>query len=198
MLIRTLAKLNRSSRTAFSAAVLAITAIALYNWIVSPHAAYLFAAQQYEAAMSSIVSKNETISSTVEAKRQRVRELREKSARLERTLFTADKAREFFSDLQVISEQAGCVVLSLNFVPAEPGSMDARIQNTAGIAAKSASLGVAGSYESIVKLTERLQSRPEKVWIDSVRMQPLDHRSANPRCDITITVHTLEEKETIR
>ncbi|MHC4644884.1 MAG: hypothetical protein ACYTBJ_05240 [Planctomycetota bacterium] len=196
MLIRTLAKLGHSSRNAFSAAVLIIAAIALYNWMVTPHAAYLYAARQYETAMGDIVNKNEAISDSVKAKREEVQELRERSARLESMLFTADKAVEFFSDLQVISEQAGCVVLSLGFPAAEPGSAGPRLQDTSGIVARTVLLAVAGPYKSIVKLMDRLQSRAEKVWIDSVNIQVIE-RSANTRCDITITIHAIEAREAV-
>lgn len=195
MLINNLAKLNRSSRNAASAALIVIAAIAMYNWIVAPQATYLLAAQQYESAMSNIVKKNRVISNTIEVKRKMLQELHDQLAQFQSTLFTPDTAREFFSNLQAISEQAGCTVYSLNFITSEPSPKGRESENTSGVVAKSVVLSVVGIYKDIIKLIERLQARTQKVWIDSVKMQILDHDSAQPKCDITITIYTIQDTE---
>jgi len=105
MLVDNLAKLSRSSRNAVSASLILIAALAMYNWIVAPRAKYLSAAQRYELVMDNMVKKNKTIDNRVNIKKKKLQELREQSAQLQSTLFTFDQAREFFSDLQAISEQ---------------------------------------------------------------------------------------------
>jgi hypothetical protein len=195
MLINNLAKLSRSSRNAGSASLIIIGALAMYNWIVAPHTAYLAAAQQHEVVVATVARKNEHITKMVEIKRKKLEELREQSAHLLSTIFTADKATEFFSDLQAISEQSGCTVHSLNFVGNTPDYKSGHLEDSAGVVDKSAILSVIGGYSDIIKLFERLQMRSEKVWIDSVRMQTVDRRSANPQCDITLRIHTIPSKE---
>ena len=196
MLVDNLAKLSRSSRNAVSASLVLIAAIAMYNWIVAPCADNLSAAQQYESAMEQVVNKNKTIVNKVKIKKKKLQELNEQSAQLQSTLFTPEQAREFFSDLQAISEQTGCIVYSINLIANKQNpNKDGQLQDTAGIVTKSAVLNVVGVYKNITKLIERLQSRTQKVWIDSVRLRSLDNKSDQARCDITITICALTDKE---
>jgi hypothetical protein len=46
-------------------------------------------------------------------------------------------------------------------------------------------------------LMERLKARPQKVWIDSFRMTTLEDGSGRLKCDITITVWTIPDKEAV-
>ena len=196
MLVDNLAKLRHSSRNAVSASLILIAAIAMYNWIVAPCADNLSAAQQYESAMEQVVNTNKTIVNKVKIKKKKLQELNEQSAQLQSTLFTPEQAREFFSDLQAISEQTGCIVYSINLIAnKQKPNKDGQLQDTAGIVTKSAVLNVVGVYKNITKLIERLQSRTQKVWIDSVQLRTLDNSSDQARCDITITICALTDKE---
>jgi hypothetical protein len=196
MLINNLTKLSRSSRTAVSASLILIAALAMYNWIVAPRTNYLLAAQRYEFVMENVVKINTSIGNKVETKKKKLQELREQSAQLQSTLFTPDQAREFFSDLQAISKETGCIVYSVNLINNVPNPIkDGQLQDSAGIVTKSAVLSVVGVYKNITKLIERLQSRTQKVWIDSVKVQALNNNSDLPRCDITITICALTDKE---
>jgi len=195
MLINNLAKLNRSSRSAASASLILIAALAMYNWMVAPHAAYLMAAQQHRTVVATVARKNEHIGKIVAIKKKKLEKLREQSSQLLSTIFTADKATQFFSDLQVISEQAGCSVCSLNFISKTSEFNTGRAEDDAGVVDRRAVLSVIGEYKDIIRLLERLQRRSEKVLVDSVRIQTVDYRSANPRCDITLRIHTIANKE---
>lgn len=196
MLVDNLTKLSRSSRNAVSASLILIAALAMYNWIVAPRTNYLLAAQRYEFVMENVVKKNKTIDNRVNIRKKKLQELREQSAQLQSTLFTSDQAREFFSDLQAISEETGCIVYSVNLITNKQNpNKDGQLQDTAGIVTKSAVLSVVGVYRNITKLIERLQSRTQKVWIDSVKVQALNNNSDRPRCDITITICVLTDKE---
>ncbi len=196
MLVNNLTKLSRSSRNAVSASLILIAALAMYNWIVAPRTNYLLAAQRYEFVMENMVKKNKTIDNRVNIRKKKLQELREQSAQLQSTLFTPDQAREFFSDLQAISKETGCIVYSVNLITSKPNPIkDGQLQDTAGIVTKSAVLSVVGVYKNITKLIERLQSRTQKVWIDSVNVRTLNNNSDRPRCDITITICALTDKE---
>lgn len=196
MLYENLAKLSHPSRNVVSASLITIAALAMYNWSVSPRAKYLLAAQRYEFAMEKVVKKNKTIVNKVATRRKKLQELQEQSAQLQSTLFTPEQASEFFSDLQAISEETGCVVYSVNLITDKQNpNKDVQLQDAAGIVTKSAVLSVVGAYRNITKLIERLQSRTQKVWIDSVKVRTLDNNSDIPRCDITITICALTDKE---
>ena len=192
MLAKHLAKLNHSARHTVSASLIVIASLVMYKLLVAPHVAYLSVAQGYESAMTSLVNKNKLIDSKVKVKRKKLQELQEKSAALQSTLFTSDKAREFFSDLQAISEQTGCVVLSLNMIKKNP--REKQLEDNTGIVTKSAVLSVVGLYKDIPRLIKRLQARTQKVWIDSIKVLTVEYNSDRPRCDITITICEIQDK----
>jgi hypothetical protein len=196
MLINNLAQLNRSSRRAVFAAIILIGAIAIYNWTVDPHTTCLLAAQRYESAVARIAEMNKVISSEVEVRRRKLKELRKQSTQLQNTLFSPNKAREFFSDLPTVAQMAGCEFISLNFIDREQSSKDNQPKIETYVVAKSVVLSVLGSYENIIRLIEKLQPRTQNVWIDSVNMRAPDDGSDSPVCEITITVYTIQEKET--
>lgn len=196
MLVDSLVKLNSSSRNAIFAALTAIAAIAMYNWIVAPHVTYLFAVQQYEPVVGDIVEENKIISDSLRSKEKKLEELREQFAQLRSSLFTSDETKEFFSSLKTIAEEAGCTVSSLNFTASRPDSVAKRSEDTSRIVANSAMLSVIGGYDNIVRLVERLQGRTQKVWVKSVKMKIFDVNSARLKCDITITMYTIQDEET--
>jgi len=191
MLVKHLVKANRPTRYAFSATLIMIALFAMYSWLVAPHASYLSVVQGYESTMTNLVNTNNHIISKVKSKRKKLQELQEKSAQLQSTLFTSDKAREFFSDLQAISEQTGCIVHSLNMITKNPKEVQSG--NPSGIITKSALLSVVGLYKDIPRLIQRLQARSQKVWIDSIKVLTVEYNSEQPRCDIVITICEIQD-----
>jgi hypothetical protein len=170
----------------------------MYNWIVAPHVTCLFAAQQYESTVSKAVEKNKVIAREVEAKMKKLEELYEQFARSRSVLFAPDEAKAFFSDLQAVAEETGCTVHSLNLVVSKPSSGDKRKQSedTSSIVANGAVLSVIGQYNSIIKLVKKLQNHAKRIWMDSFKMETIDFSSAQLKCDMTITIYTIQDKGT--
>ena len=193
MLVDNLAKLGSSTRNATSASLIVIAAFAMYNWMVTPQATYLSAARGYESAMNKVVEQNKSIARQIEIKKKELQVLHEKSAQLQSVLFTHNQAKEFFSDLQVISEQAGCVVHSINLIADKRNPENERL----GVVTRSAAISVVGVYRDIVKLVERLQTRTQEVWIDELEVQTLDPSSDKARCDLTVTICQIMDKDTL-
>ena len=187
--------MSSSSRKAVSTSLIIIAVIAMYNWMVAPRAKYLSAAQQYGSAMEKVIKKNKIIETKVRIKKKELQKLKEQSVQLQNLLFTPDEAREFFSDLQAISEESGCLVYSVNLITDKQSPQHGQLEGTAGIVTRSAILSVVAVYRNITQLIQRLQSRTQKVWIDSINLRALNDSSDQPRCDITITICTLTEKE---
>lgn len=196
MLIDNLAKLNRSSRSAVFAALIVIAAIATYKRIVAPHVTYLFAAQQYESVLGNVVKKNKVIHNTVKVKKKKLEESREQFARLKSTLFTPNEAKEFLSDLEVTAKETDCAVYSLSFGASKPVLENKQNKDASGISANRAMLVVIGVYDNIIRLVEKLQMRTQGVWIDSLKMETLDGDFTRLKCDMTITIYTIQDKET--
>ena len=195
MSVKHLAKLNRSTRNATLASLIVIASLAMYSWIVAPHATYLSTVQGYESVTSNLIKKNKLISNNIKVKRKKLQKLHEHTSQHQSTLFTSDKAREFFSDLQAISEETGCMVYSLNLISNKPIPKDKQAEDGSGVATKSAVLSVVGVYKDIARLIKRLQARTQKVWIDSIKVLTLEYSSDRPRCDITITICVITDKE---
>lgn len=195
MLFEDISKLNRSSKNAFSAVLIMIATIAMYHQIVTPQAAYLFAEQRRETIVDNIVKKSRIINNEVSVKREKLKKMKEQFSLLQSTLFIPDEAKEFFSDLQTISEEAGCTVYSLNLIAGGPVSDKERSGNTTGIVANSAKLSVFGVYSDIINLIERLQARTQMVLIDTVQIEILDYNSSRIKFDMTITIYTIKVKE---
>jgi len=192
VLIDNFAKLNRPSRSAVFAALIIIAAIATYKRIVAPHVTYLFAAQQYESVLGNVVKKNKVIHNTVKVKKKKLEESREQFARLKSTLFTPNEAKEFLSDLEVTAKETNCAVSSLNFGASKPVLEN---KQNKGISANRATLVVIGVYDNIIRLVEKLQMRTQGVWIDSLKMETLDGDFTRLKCDMTITIYTIQDKE---
>lgn len=193
MLVDSFAKLGGSTRNATSAALIVIAAFAMYKWTVTPQTTYLSSAKGYESAMDKIVEQNKSIAMQIEIKKKRLQTLRENSTQLQSVLFTPDQAKEFFSDLQVISEQAGCTVYSINLIDDKRDPENERL----GVVTRSAAISIVGVYRDMVKLIERLQARPEKVWIGEIEVQTLDSGSDKARCDLTVTICQIMDKDTL-
>jgi hypothetical protein len=200
MFVDDLAKLSHRSRKAVSAALIVITAIALYNWIVTPHVSYLRAAQRYESAVRNIVGASKDISSAVRIKKDKLQQLREQSAQLQSALFRSAKAREFFSDLRPLCEEADCTVHSLRLdapgqgIRGKPAGAG-KPENLLGIVANRATLSITGLYGNVIRLMERLQMRAEKVRIESLSMQVSDDKSDRIECDMTIIIYSVQNEE---
>ncbi len=189
MLANAFVKLNKPARNSISASLIIIAAIAMYRWTIPPQANYLSSAKSYETAINNMIEHNKIIKTQVEAKKSELKKLHENSSQLESVLFTPEEAKEFFSDLQIISEQSGCAVESLNFNTERSGYNEKHL----GIKIRSATISVIGIYKDIEALVGRLQSRTQKVWIDSIRMENLDETSSSVICDLTITIYQISE-----
>lgn len=191
MLINYLAKLNSTARNATSASLIIIAAIAMYRWTIIPQSSYLSSARGYESTMNNVIEHNKIINIQVEAKRKELQVLRENSTQLQSVLFDPEEAKEFFSDLQVISEQSGCAVQSTNFITEKANTESEQL----GIETRSAVISVVGIYKDIETFIGRLQARAQKVWIDSIRMQTPDQNSDNVICDLTVTIYQITDKD---
>jgi len=194
MVIYDLSKTNKTSRTSASASLIVVVALVVYHWSVAPNVTYLAVAQQYDGAVDNVIKNRKDLVVKVNGRKRALEQSRQQYTEISGMLFTYDQAREFFGDLQAISEQTGCAVHSLNFINNSASPRGGHQQN-AGVVVKSAVLTVEGVYGNIAVLMQKLRSRPQKVWLDSVRMRALDRGPDLIRCDVTITICALENEE---
>ena len=193
MLVDNLAKMSRSVRNATSASLIAIAAFAMYNWTVTPHAVSLSSAKTYESIMDNLAKEHKIIATRIKIKHKELEQLREQGVELQGTIFTPDAAREFFSDIEVISGQTGCAVHAISLLVTEQGNEHEHL----GVRTKSAELTITGLYRDIAGLIRRLQDRSQKIWLDSIVIQTIDYSSDKVGCNLTITICETIDKDTL-
>jgi len=191
-------KLKSASRNAFFAALLVIGLISGYRWLVVPHNLYLYAAERREAVTEEVARKNEILGRTVTRKIKELEKLNGQFEQLKGEVLIPDSAETFTSNLQTLAKEAGCSVNALNVITEKSKSKRAakvtRAQDASALLVKSMVLSVAGEYENIVQLIEKLQKHNGKVWVDSVRMKLLGDRSSQLGCDMTITIYSINKE----
>jgi Tfp pilus assembly protein PilO len=195
MLSEHLTKSKRPARTALLAALVLIGAVAVYNWIVAPHRNYLLAAQRYKSAVGLLERKNQTIRHDLTVKRTKLEELQEKLRQIHLGLFDPAEAENFFTNIGNKSEEAGCIVSLLTLSPGSPTSEEKRSKSNHYITKQQATLSVAGGYENIVTLMDKLQDSPKKVCIDSVGINADDMDTVHLECEMTITIYVIGRQQ---
>jgi hypothetical protein len=188
-------KLNSSSRSAISTALILIAAAAMYNWMVAPHVNYLFAVQRYEPVVDNIAHEKEITTKTLERNKAKLQELTDQLTSARNSLFTPAEAKTFFGNIEAIAKDTDCTLQSLSFTTRDRGVAFGQSQDALHIVAKSAALSFTGSYDNIIALFNKLQNRLQKVWIDSIRLQIFDIQSAKLKCDTTVTIYVVQDKE---
>ena len=181
----------RSSRNVVFAAFVVIEAIALYDWIVVPQLNYLQTIQRYESVADKLAKKNRIITTNVKLRRKKLNKLQEEFEHIHIKLSEPVKAREFFSDIQAMSEQTNCVIYSLNFSPTDSVLKAGQSEISSHITANRALFSVGGRYKDIIALINKLQNRSKQVWIDSISMEPVDRNSELLKCDMSIAIYVI-------
>jgi hypothetical protein len=190
-LLNSYTKLTYSSKNAVLVVACCIAAIAFYNHFVAPHRNCLRAAQTYETLAGTLDRKNRIIAGYVKNKKKELQQLQHKSQLLDASLFDGVKAKQFFSGIQAAAEQTNCIVNSLKFP--QDRKRDSASRPSQAVEASRMTLSVTGGYRNIVALINKLQDRPERVWIDSLRIKST--ASGLLRCNMTITIYVMPNKE---
>ncbi len=187
-------RLNRRVQNSVFAALIIITATAIYSWLVNPHVKDVSAAQSYDSALDMVVEKNRYLTNQVQLKKGKLQQLTEQYTQSRSSLFTPAQAKEFFGDFQAMLEETDCTVHSLNLAVNKSENKDKQTKSSSGIDTNSAVLSVSGQYGSITRLVEGLQNHNPKVWLDSFVIELADYASGLLKCDMKITIYTIEEK----
>lgn len=190
-LLNSYTKLTYSSKNAVLVVACCIAAIAFYNHFVAPHRNCLRAAQTYEALAGTLDRKNRIIAGYVRTKKKELQQLQHKSRLIDVNLFDGVKARQFFfSGIQAAAEQTNCIVNSLKFP--QDRKRDSASRPLQAVEASRVTLSVTGGYRNIVALINKLQDRPERVWIDSLGIKST--AGSLLRCNMTITIYVMPNK----
>lgn len=195
MLSKRWIKTVNSQKNVIFVPLVIIGAIGIYNWIIAPHRNYLQAAQNYESATSNLVKTKQTIKNNLKVRKKELEGLEKELSTRHEMLFESVEAKGFFSNIQVVSEETGCIMSSLTFTQTDPTS---GADSTNQIIAKQAKLTVLGSYGGITALLNKLQESSKCVRIDSVSIYSDNDSSGYLKCDMSITIYIIQRKENRR
>jgi Tfp pilus assembly protein PilO len=195
MLMDRLARSSRTSRVAFSGAIIGIMVIAIYNWVVRPHAQSLQAAQRYEIVIGDKARKNVILKANEEVSRKEIERLKAELAGARAKLFTPAEASRFFSSIEAICYEAQCTAHSINFL----GNVDKMLVSLGDrkvIVSNSAAISLAGSYGQIIGFLAKLTGRPQEVLIHSLKIFSSGSESDLLECELMITAYIIHDEET--
>lgn len=195
MLIDRVTTLNGSGKRVMSAALVVVAAIAIYGWVLSPHVAYLHAVQRYEPAVETVADKKDTVCKALGVKRRELRRVQSELGTLRNRFFTASEATAFFSNLELLSEETGCVITSLDFVfetglPRATASSDLPT-----LVAHRANLTALGRYGDLIEFLRGLQGHRQEVQVASCRIEAFDGRSGLLKCDVAVAIWVVTNME---
>ena len=198
MLTDKLIKSSPSSRIFISVATVAIISILTYGWIVSPQINYLHAAQRQKTMAHSTKQKIISVKNRVHKRKAKLVELQQEIAGIRDSFFTSKKAKEFFSDLELIASRCGCSINSLTFVSAQPIASKGQDQKDfSKVVLRRVEISLAGRYDGIIRFLEKLSSYPERVFIGSLLVKSSPNNARELICTMAVTIYLVEDKETI-
>jgi len=172
--------------------------ISIYNWVIAPHRNYIQAAQQYESAADNLTKKKLTIRNNLKIQKIELKELEDQlNCGFER-LFEIAEAKEFFNNIQTVSENAGCIMHSLTFPQADSKSGKNNPDIDSHITAKVAKLTIMGSYGNIAACMNKLQENSKYVRIDAVKIRSDDDNPDYLKCDMSVTIYIVSGKDNQR
>jgi len=169
-----------------------IGAVALYNWVISPHVGYLHAMQRLEPVMEKMAGELDALSEGLGEKRGALRTLQTELAKTREGLFTPEESKQFRRDLQALVETTGCMMIAAEFTQNEEEDPAFEDPNTPVLVeASHANLAVAGSYEQIVSLLQTLREQRQKIWVDSCDLDLVDPRNGRLECRFGLTIYAV-------
>jgi len=180
---------GKPRRYALTAAPFVIAVAALYNWVISPHVGYLHAMQRLKPVMERMAEELDAVCGSLDEKLSTMRAMRGELAKVEEGLFTPEQSKAFLHNLQALVEESGCVVTTVDFTREKDlkRAEDPNVPVT--VETSHADLTVAGQYEQIVALLRMLRERPQKVWVDSCRLDLVDPRTGRLECQFGLTLY---------
>jgi hypothetical protein len=181
-------KLSRSSRNTVFAVLIIIASIAAYNWMIAPHTAYLSAAQQYKCITENLARKNIITTDIIHSKSKKIKEMEEQLAQVQNLLFVPGQAKKFFENFENLARETNCLIRSLNLNINKKRDKADYLQDMSEVVTKKAKLSVVGSYDNIIRLMGKLQSRSQLVGIESLDMKLSRNGAGLIECDMTISI----------
>ena len=185
----------RSSTGTLFGAMVVIVGIAMYGWIVAPHVAYLKAVQAYEPVVNNVNKERTRLEGMLKTRRERLDTINAEFSEIRKILFTFDQAQAFFQDLGKTAETYGCEIYRIDILTDEPKPVVGRPGDAALVEAIQASVSIVGYFQGLVDFVQDLQHFEHEIRIGSLKMFVNRREDTQLKCDLTITVYVMQERE---
>jgi len=170
------------------AAVL-ISAVAGYNWAISPQTRCLQAAEDFDYISQMVSRRTEVLNKLISSKQELAQQLNDKVESLRKRIFNADEAEEFLSSLETTAKERGCAVESIIFEPARKMVCKKCGDRTITIYSKIVRLRLNGSYEKILSLLKVLEQVGRYIVITDMYIEPSRSNEKMLNCDMNIRLY---------
>ncbi len=196
MLMEKFTKVSDTSRTIVALSIVAIIALAMYNWVVSPQTAYLAAAQQQDRLLTDSSNKYIEIENEIKTSEVEAAELQADINDMQAKFFSVSKCRDFFGSLEELLKQSNCTLASLIFEEDSSiaGQKDQQ-QGSLAVSAKSIRLHINGQYNDIKSFLKVLRACPEEIAIVDMTIATDDNNARILTCNILLKVYILGNLE---
>jgi hypothetical protein len=146
-----------------------------------------------------LTMKNQVIRSKIILKKKELQELQQRLTQSREKFFTLQEARDFFREIEVVSNQAGCVVLSTEFFSNKyglrPKSGRKTAEKASAIVSNSIAVTFTANYENVMAFLAKLLDRPQKVAVDLLEMTSASYSPSILQCKATFTIFVVDDKE---
>ncbi len=183
-----------SKRNILAAAILLIAFVAIYNWFISPQTKYLAAAQKYHNTIDTREQTGKLLTAQLKNRRKKLDEITQKFESDKQAFFEIEDAKTFLAGIQSLAETNGCQITNFKLSP--PRAINIKDNDSIDINRYQVDMGILGGYGNIVKFLHTLQNKPQKVWIDTIKLSMKQAATTGYlNCDITLSIYTLKVKE---
>jgi len=195
MITEQVVKSSHTSRIFIAVSIIAISALATYNWSISPQTRYLKATQNYKEMAKNVAQKTVLLKKHVKVDEKKFDQL---TTDLEKSLsgfFTPEKLTDFFGSLDTIAAQTKCAIDNIEFEDDRPMETSKNHEAPCTVIMKSARIHFAGQYNNIIRFFTRLSDRPEQISLTSLDIKLPNFTQNILTCNMKITVYLIEDKE---
>jgi Tfp pilus assembly protein PilO len=186
---------GQSKRNALIIAILAIAAVAIYNWFVTPQTRYLAAAQKYKETVDSMKQASIIMSKNQKLNRKELDEHTQQFEQQKQDLFDVNEAKDFLANLQSAAEKSDCTVANLKHSSVREIAVKDSNSVSVYFYQNQVNMRFLGRYENIIEFLNTIQNRTAKVWIDSINISMKNITSNYLTCDTVLSIYTMDIKE---
>lgn len=178
-----------TSKIFYVVSALAMLALGIYNWAISPQTSYLKAATQHNVLSARLDKKMTLIAGRKDKKNLELEHLKTQLAQIESTMFMPEEAEAFFADLEGTMASHGCKIQSLIFLHGGKSSTNTK-NNIDPIAAdKAAEVTFISGYAGIIKVLQEIASTEKKIDISNLRVESKKVGSSSLTCNMTVKIY---------